>query len=268
MSDDAIAKFKEGQRQGWTHFAPLEMMTTPVAARLVKFAGVRAGHALLDVGCGTGVVAITAARNGARVSGLDLTPELLDRGRRVAGMYGVDLEVREGDAEQLPFADASFDVVLSTFGAMFAPDHERAASEIVRVLRPGGRFVLCNWTPEGTVGDFFRTLGAYLPPPPDGAAPPVAWGDENHVVGLFEPLGARLAFARNEVVFRFDSADSAVGLYERVFGPVVTARLLAETDGRAEELRGDMVAMYERHSEPTARGIEVPAEYLVVAGSV
>lgn len=234
----------------------------------VDLAAIRTGEDVLDVACGTGNAAIRAALAGGRVVGVDLTPELLDRGRRVAGMYGVDLALLEGDAERLPFDDGSFDVVLSTFGAMFASDHARAAAEIVRVLRPSGRFVLCNWTPEGTVGDFFRTLGAYLPPPPDGAAPPVAWGDEDHVSRLFEPLGARLTFARHEVVFRFDSADSAVDLYERVFGPVVTARLLAENDGRAEQLRRDMVAMYERHSEQTARGIEVPAEYLVVAGSV
>jgi hypothetical protein len=128
--------------------------------------------------------------------------------------------------------------------------------------------VLCNWTPEGTVGDFFRTLGEYLPPPPDGAPPPVAWGDEDHVRELFDPLGARLRFAREEIVFRFDSAATAVGLYERVFGPVVTARALAEADGRLQQLRRDMIAMYERHSEPSAGGIAVRAEYLVVAGAV
>jgi SAM-dependent methyltransferase len=234
----------------------------------VDRAAIRPGEDVLDVACGTGNAAIRAALAGGRVVGVDLTPELLDRGRRVAGMYGADVDLLEGDAEQLPFTDESFDVALSTFGAMFAPDHERTAAEIVRVLRPGGRFVLCNWTPEGTVGDFFRTLGAYLPPPPEDAAPPVAWGDEDHVSLLFEPLGARLTFSRSEVLFRFDSADSAVGLYERVFGPVVTARMLAEADGRAEDFRRDMVAMYERHSEPSARGIDVRAEYLVVAGSI
>jgi ubiquinone/menaquinone biosynthesis C-methylase UbiE len=239
-----------------------------VGAVAVDRAAIRPREDVLDVACGTGNAAIRAALAGGRVIGVDLTPELLDRGSRVARMYGVDLELREGDAEELPFADASFDVVLSTFGAMFAPDHGRTAAEIVRVLRPGGRFVLCNWTPEGTVGDFFRTLGAYLPPLPDGAAPPVAWGDEDHVTRLFDQLGARLTFGRDEVVFRFDSADSAVALYERVFGPVVTARMLAETDGRAADLRHDMVAMYERHSEPSARGIEVRAEYLVVSGSI
>src|SRR6185295_8512055 len=121
MSEDAIARFKEGQRQAWKHFGPLAMLTTPAAARLVKFANVRAGQNVLDVACGTGVVAITAARIGARVRGLDLTPELLARARENAKIANLEIEFREGDAEALPFEDAGFDVVLSQFGHMFAP---------------------------------------------------------------------------------------------------------------------------------------------------
>src|SRR5437016_7914505 len=121
MSDDAIAKFKEAQRQGWKHFAPLEGLTTPAAARLVKWANVRAGQNVLDVACGTGVVAITAARIGAKVHGVDLTPELLECARQNARIAKVEIDFREGDAEALPFADAAFDVVVSQFGHMFAP---------------------------------------------------------------------------------------------------------------------------------------------------
>jgi SAM-dependent methyltransferase len=234
----------------------------------VEHAAIRPGEEVLDVACGTGNAAIRAALAGGRVVGIDLTPELLERARRVAAAWGAEAEWIEGDAERLPFGDDEFDVALSTFGVMFAPDQERAAAELVRVLRPGGRFVLCNWTPEGAVGDFFRTLGAYLPPPPDGALPPVAWGDEDHIRRLFDPLGARVRFAREEIVFRFDSANTAVGLYERVFGPVVTARALAQADGRLPELRRDMIAMYEQHSEAAGDGIAVHAEYLVVSGTV
>src|SRR5262245_25680840 len=130
MSEDAIAKFKAAQRQGWKHFAPLEAMTTPVAARLVKHANVRAGQEVLDVGCGTGVVAITAARIGARARGLDLTPELLERARENARIASLEIDFREGDVEALPFADATFDVVLSQFGHMFAPRPEIAIAEM------------------------------------------------------------------------------------------------------------------------------------------
>jgi len=137
MSIDPIAKFKEAQRQGWAHFAPLESVTTPTAARLVKFAGVQSGQRVLDVACGTGVVAITAARIGANATGLDLTPELLERARENSGVAEVDVDWREGDVEALPFQDRAFDVVLSQFGHMFAPRPEVAIREMLRVLKVG-----------------------------------------------------------------------------------------------------------------------------------
>src|SRR3989442_157483 len=138
MSEDPIAKFKEAQRQGWKHFAPLEALTTPAAARLVKFAKVRAGQNVLDLGCGTGVVAITAARIGAGVRGVDLTAELLERARENARIAKVEIDFREGDAEALPFDGVTFDVVLSQFGHMFAPRPAVAIAEMLRVLKPGG----------------------------------------------------------------------------------------------------------------------------------
>src|SRR5436853_978849 len=177
MSEDAIAKFKEAQRQGWKHFAPLEALTTPVAARLVKFANVRAGQNVLDVGCGTGVVAITAARIGARVHGIDLTPELLERARENASVANVEIDFREGDAEALPFDDPTFDVVLSQFGHMFAPRPEVAISEMLRVLKPGGTIAFATWPPELLIGSSFALVGRYMPPAPPGVAPSPQWGD-------------------------------------------------------------------------------------------
>src|SRR4029077_2201210 len=138
MSDDPIAKFKAAQKEGWAHFAPLESVTTPTAARLVKFAGAQSGQRVLDVACGTGVVAITAARIGANVTGLDLTPELLERARENSGVAEVDGDLRESDVEALTVQDGAFDVVLSQFGHMFAPRPEIAIAQMLRVLKPGG----------------------------------------------------------------------------------------------------------------------------------
>jgi len=174
---DPYQDFKAAQKLAWAYFAPLEMITTIPAAQLVKFASVRAGQRVLDAACGTGVVALTAARLGAKVSGLDLTPELLERARHNSQLAGVEVDWREGDVEKLPFDDATFDVVLSQFGHMFAPRPAVAVGEMLRVLKPGGTIAFSTWPPDLFIGRMF-TLGArYLPPPPPGVAPPVQWGD-------------------------------------------------------------------------------------------
>ena len=177
MTEDVFAEFKNRQRQMWSSFAPTAILTTPVAAHLVEFAGVRAGESVLDVACGTGVVAITAARRGARVSGLDLTPELLEHARqneKTAGCGAIDWT--EGDAERLPYGDKSFDLVLSQFGHMFAPDAAITLSEMRRVLKPNGRVAFATWPPEHFVGRFFSFVARHSPPPPEGASPPPLWG--------------------------------------------------------------------------------------------
>ena len=177
MTADPFAELKLRQRQMWSSFAPTAVFTTPVAAQLVAFAGVAPGEAVLDVGCGTGVVAVTAARAGARVSGLDLTPELIAVARDNAALAGVQVDLREGDAEALPFEDGAFDVVLSQFGHMFAPRPDVTLSEMRRVLKPGGRVAFATWPPEHFVGRFFALTARHGPPPPPGAAPPPLWGD-------------------------------------------------------------------------------------------
>src|SRR6266496_3890851 len=168
---DPFFQFKQDQKQGWSHFAPLEVLTIPQAPRLLRHAKVRAGDRLLDVGCGTGVASITAARLGAKVTGLDLTPELLQRARENARISEVAVEFHEGDAEDLPFADASFDVVLSQFGHMFAPRPEVAISEMLRVLRPEGTIGFSTWPPELYVGRSSALMSKYLPPPPGLPSP-------------------------------------------------------------------------------------------------
>ncbi len=169
---DSFEAFKAAQKQGWAHFAPLAMLTTPAAARLVKFAGVQADQRVLDVACGTGVVAITAARLGAKTSGLDLTPELLEQARENSKVAGVEIDWREGDVEQLPFGDGSFDVVMSQFGHIFAPRPSLAIAEMLRVLKPGGTIAFSTWPPELMTGRMFRLVASYMPPPPPGVSPP------------------------------------------------------------------------------------------------
>jgi SAM-dependent methyltransferase len=189
MSADPFVELKQRQREMWASFSPTAMFTAPVAGRLVHFAGIAKGERVLDVGTGTGVAALAAAHRGARVTGLDLTPALLAVARENAKIAGRDdIEWTEGDAEALPYADASFDVVVSQFGHMFAPRPDVAIAEMHRVLRPGGRVAFATWPPEHLVGRIFAFVGRHSPPPPAGAAPPPQWGIPA-LIG--ERLGAR-----------------------------------------------------------------------------
>ena len=231
-------------------------------------AGVSAGEDVPDVACGTGNAAIPAARAGASVTGLDLTPRMLEAARARGRAAGVTIEWAEGDAEDLPFGDQRFDVILSTFGCMFAPRHEVVADEIARVLRPGGRVGFCAWTAEGSIGDFFRAAGKYLPPPPEFVSPPLMWGDEQYVRGLFEGtrIGFEFEFEREVAEIRHDSVAAAVDCYATKFGPVVTARVLLDADGRWPALRDDMVELLERHNTSGGTRVVLPAQYLVAFG--
>jgi SAM-dependent methyltransferase len=238
-----------------------------VGARLVRRLGIRRGERVLDVATGTGNAGIPAAQAGARVSGLDLTPELLEVARRRAVDAGVDVEWVEGDAEALPFADDQFDVVMSTFGAQFVPRHEVVADEMARVLRPGGRMGLVAWTPEGAIGDFFRTVAPHLPAPPDFADPPLSWGDEEHVHELLEGTGITLQLERDTWEITHPDNASAVRCYTTTFGPVVVARELAEADGGWSRLREDLTALFERLDTTPGPAVVFPAEYLVATGT-
>lgn len=190
VAADPLAEFKAKQRAIWAsgNFGVTAAWTTFAAGNLVRVAGIRPGERVLDVGTGTGVVAVTAARAGANVTGLDLTPELLEQARGNAGLAGVDVAWREGDAEALPYGDASFDVVLSQFGHMFAPRPDVTAREMLRVLKPGGRIAFSTWPADHLVGRLFA-LGARYTPPPPGVTPPTAWGDAGFIR---ERLGAHV----------------------------------------------------------------------------
>lgn len=234
----------------------------PAADRLVERVGIGGGDVVLDVATGTGNAAMTAAAAGASVTGLDLTPELFDVARQRAAAAGLEIAWVEGDAEQLPFADESFDRVLSVFGAMFAPDQRRTAEELVRVCRPGGTIGLCSWTPQGVFGQMILLLMSRTPPPPPGFKPPGLWGVEEYVTGLFDGLGVELEFERGQVVLEHDSAEAWVAHLDRVFGPTILAKAALEPAGAWDGLRADLVDLYERANESTDGTLRVAAEYL------
>jgi SAM-dependent methyltransferase len=242
---DPFAQFKQIQKQGWAHFAPLETWTTPAAAQLVKFAGVGEGNKVLDVACGTGVVAITAARSGARATGLDLTPELLARARENAQIAGVDIDFHEGDAEALPVDNASFDVVLSQFGHMFAPRPDVAIAEMLRVLKPGGTVAFATWPPELFVGRTFGLVSRYMPPPPPGVAPPPQWGDPNIVRERLGGAGTNLRFDRQRMEVAALSPQHLRILMEQTAGPLrkMVEMLSASDPGKLTEFRREYEAM-------------------------
>jgi SAM-dependent methyltransferase len=262
-----IAEIKQRARAVWAagDFDAVAKLILEVGEDIVKRTGVGSDDEVLDVACGTGNASVPAARTGARVTGSDLTPELFESARANASEAGVEIDWVEADAEALPFEDDSYDVVLSTFGCMFAPRHEVAAAEIARVLRPGGRIGICSWTPEGRIGDFFRTIAGHVPPPPDVPSP-LMWGTEDHVRGLFEGTGVEPEFDRREVDFRFDSAAGATEFYATKFGPVVMARQALEPEGRWDALREDLTDLFEQKAASDGGGIAYASEYLVVTG--
>ncbi len=241
---DAIAQMKAAARQGWASFTPFEMMTGSVAPDLVRFAGVTAGQHVLDVGCGTGVVALSAARNGATVTGADLTPALLEGARYNAALAGVAIDFQEADVEALPFADASYDVVLSQFGHMFGPRPAVAIAEMLRVLKPGGVIAFSTWPPELYVGRMFALVSRYLPAMPDGVRSPIEWGDP-HIVR--ERLGTAigdLRFDRGCLRFPALSPAHARGFMERNAAPVMkVVETLAGDVARLAQFRDEFDAL-------------------------
>ena len=249
MTTDPLSQFKAMQKAGWAHFAPLEAVTTSTAAKLVAFAGIRAGNRVLDVACGTGVVAVTAARLGARVTALDLSPDLLARARENSGLAGVEVDWHEGDAEALPFADGEFDRVVSQFGHMFAPRPDVTTAQMLRVLRPGGTIAFSTWPPELFVGRMFALTGRYAPPPPPGVSIPIEWGDVHLVAERLGPGVRDLVFDRASMLFPALSPQHYRTTMERTAGPLVNlVRMLAESDPvRLAAFRRDVEALVAEH---------------------
>ena len=266
-----LIEHKQAARRTWATGDYDAMMRTEglyaVGARLIDAVGVRPGDAVLDVACGTGNATIPAAKAGGHVTGVDLTPELLEVARHRAADAEVDVSLQEGDAERLPFEDGRFDVVVSSFGAMFAPRHEVVADELARVLAPGGRLGVASWTPDGAMGDFFAAAAPHMPTPPEFVDPPLGWGDEAYVQQLFEGTGVRLRFRREHWEITHDSVEAAVECYTRLFGPLAAARALAEAEDRWPAYEADLIALFERLDTTGGREVTFPAEYLLALGT-
>ena len=237
----------------------------PVGALVLDRIDLRPGLDLLDVGTGTGGnIAIPAALRGANVVGLDLAPELFEHARRRAAEAGVDIEWIEGDAQDLPFADGSFDRVVSTFGAMFAPDHERAAAELIRVCRTGGRVAMTTWVNDGYAAGLFKLTGTFLPPPPAGVQPPPLWGVESHVEEVFAAAEATPDIAHETFDLQFASEQAAVDEYTTTFGPFVTARTVLEPQGRWPEFVQAFTDLVRRFNVAADGTVKIRSEYFLI----
>jgi SAM-dependent methyltransferase len=250
-----IATIKERQQATWASgdYSAVGTRLLPTAERLCEAVDLRAGERVLDVACGNGNAALAAARRFCQVTGIDYVTALLERAEQRAKAEGLEATFREADAEDLPFADGAFDAVLSTCGAMFAPDQERTAAELLRVCRPGGRIGMVNWTPDSYVGELFRAIGRHLPPPP-GLRPPVEWGSEERLRELFGPE-VTISAPRRSFRWRFPSAEHQAEFVGTFYGPTHRALATLGTDGAAV-LKAEMVA--------TARRFDVSDDHTLV----
>ena len=263
LADDFVG-LKKKQQATWASgdFAVIGTTLQIVGETLAEAADVRAGERVLDVAAGNGNATLAAARRFAKVTSTDYVPALLDDGARRAAAERLDVTFEVADAEDLPFEDQTFDVVLSTFGAMFTPDHTRPAREMLRVTRPGGRIGLANWTPEGFIGRLFRIVGAYLPPPL-GLKSPALWGTEPHIVELFGTQAAQIHCARRYFNFRYRSAAHWVQVFRDYYGPTLKAFAALDAVGRLA-LERDVTALLEQMNTAGATSLVVPGEYLEV----
>jgi SAM-dependent methyltransferase len=233
-----------------------------VGEELCEALDIRAGQSVLDVAAGNGNATLAAARRWCDVVSTDYVPSLLERGRARASADGLSVEFKEADAEALPFADAAFDVVVSTFGVMFTPNQDRAASELLRVCKSGGKIGLANWTPEGFIGQLFKTLGKYLPPPA-GAKSPALWGTKARIDEMFGARANDIQIARRNFVFRYRSAEHFVEIFKTYYGPVLKA--FAALDSTSQDgLKRDILALIATMNRSADETMVVPSEYLEI----
>ncbi len=242
----------------WPAIAPTIAGASEV---VVDAVGLEPGHDYLDVATGSGTAALLGAARGARTTGLDFVPELVEAAKVRAADAGVEATFVVGDAQDLPFADDSFDRVTSVFGAMFAPDQEKAAAELVRVCRPGGAITVAAWTPAGLNGQMFMTLGKHMPPPPEGFKPPILWGTEDRVRELF--AGHDVQTETVALTTEYERFDDFVALFTSSLGPMVMARAVLEPEGKWDAAREDVLQIYRDANEVEPPAIRTSAEYLL-----
>ena len=255
---------KQRQQATWASgdFAIVGTTLQIVGESLAEAADVCADERVLDVAAGNGNATLAAARRFARVTSTDYVPHLLEKGAARAKAEGLDVEFKVADAEALPFDDGSFDVALSTFGAMFTPEHRKAAQELLRVVRSGGRIGMANWTPEGFIGQLFRLIGSFVPPPA-GLQSPALWGTEPHIVELFGPHAFNIRCERRSFNFRYRSAAHWIEVFRNFYGP--THKAYAALDAaRQQRLTEDITAMLARLNVGGANSLIVAGEYLEV----
>jgi SAM-dependent methyltransferase len=259
-----LAAVKGRQQLAWASgdYSVVGTTLQIVGESLAEACELRWDEDVLDVAAGNGNATLAAARRGARVTSTDYVSTLLDRGAARARAEGLDVRFRIADAEALPFDNASFDAVLSTFGVMFAPDHAASASEMLRVCRPGGRIGLANWTPGGFVGQMFKTLGRHLPPPA-GVQPPSLWGVEAHLATLFGANASSIVATPKTFNFRYRSAEHFVDVFKTWYGPVLKAYAALPAD-KADALTRDLVELLNGMNRGGPRSLVVPGEYLEV----
>jgi ubiquinone/menaquinone biosynthesis C-methylase UbiE len=266
VTQDAAAtapapSIKARQQAMWASgdFAVIGTTLQIVGELLCEAVDIRSTERVLDVAAGNGNATLAAARHFANVTSTDYVPALLERGQERARAEGLQVTFETADAEALPYADASFDVVLSTFGVMFAPDHDKSAAEMMRVCRPGGRIGLASWTPQGFLGDLFRTIGKHVPPIP-GVRSPLLWGTADHLGSLFA-TSTTIAHSTRMFAFRYRSAEHFVDIFRTFYGPTYKAFAALDANGQAA-LEADMIALLRSHDRGGASGLVVPAEYL------
>jgi len=257
-----LSVIKARQQKTWASgdFAVVAARIVLASELLADAADLRAGWKVLDVACGNGNATLAAARSGTHAVGIDYVPELLEGGRTRAVAEGLDVEFRLGDAEDLPVADASFDAVLSVFGTMFAPDHQRAADEIIRVTRPGGTVGLASWTPDGFIGQMFAVITRHVPAPP-GVASPLLWGTEQHLSELFGAAVADARSVRRTCTWRFTTPEEFVSFFRRWYGPTLKAFEALDDHGRTT-LAADLVQLARDWDRNHGGSIAIPATYL------
>jgi SAM-dependent methyltransferase len=259
-----LGALKTRQHAAWSSgdYAVIGSTLQIVGEQLCETLDLRSGERVLDVAAGNGNVTLAAARRWCEVTSTDYVPALLERGRARATADGLTVAFREADAEALPFADASFDAVVSTFGVMFTPDQDRAASELLRVCRPGGRIGLANWTPEGFIGQLFKTMGRHLPPP-TGAKSPALWGTRARITELFGARASAIHVEPREFTFRYRSPQHWLDVFRTWYGPTLKA-FAALSPPAQDALAADLLALVDRFNRSGDATMVVPSEYVEV----